>query len=235
MIKINNKWEVKLPETSAKEWTANMAHHPEGWEMKRLEKFKELIKKGTTVLYIGAYKGDMPALLGTWGADLILVEASAGFWPLIKETFDINNLTPIASFSGLISTHTTTDIGKSELQQYPTRSETYIEGTTGFIHLSDGAGYFPEITIDDLCDRLGIIPDIITIDIEGSELEALKGASNIIKNHSPKFIISVHPEFMFHSHGTYERELHDLLRNNGYVGTWLDYDHEHHWYYERRK
>jgi hypothetical protein len=44
-------------------------------------------------------------------------------------------------------------------------------------------------------------------------------------------MLSVHPEFMFHNHGTYERELHDLLRDRGYKGEWLDYDHEHHWLY----
>jgi FkbM family methyltransferase len=234
MIKINGKWDINLPEDTAKEWIANMAHHPEGWEMKRLEKLKSLIKKGTTVLYIGAYKGDMPALLGTWGAEVINVEASPGFWGLIKETFEMNGLKPLANFNGLISTRTTTELSKKELQKYPKDIKEYIEGTTGFIHLSDGAGYFPEITVDELCERLEVIPDIITIDIEGSELEALKGATDMIKNHSPKFLISVHPEFMFHSHNTYERELHDLLRNNGYVGEWIDYDHEHHWLYERK-
>jgi hypothetical protein len=71
------------------------------------------------------------------------------------------------------------------------------------------------------------------MDIEGSELEALYGGLDLLINHSPVYVLSVHPEFMFHNHGTYERELHDLLRNNKYHATWLDYDHEHHWLYRK--
>ena len=75
-------------------------------------------------------------------------------------------------------------------------------------------------------------PDIVTMDIEGSELEALYGGMQLIEKIRPYFLLSVHPEFMYHNHGQYERELHDLLRHNDYKGTWLDYDHEHHWLYE---
>lgn len=210
-----------------------MKYHNNTWEMPRLEKLREFIKPGTVVLYVGAYKGDMPALLASWGAKLILVESSPGFWGEIKKTWEYNHLEkPIGMFSGLMSRTSTDKSSPEVLQEWPTRTENFIEGTTGFTHLAESGGYFPEITIDELCRRLNIIPDIITMDIEGSELEASYGAMNIIKAKKTKWLISVHPEFMFHNHNTYERELHDLLRNNGYTGEWLDYDHEHHWLYE---
>ena len=90
----------------------------------------------------------------------------------------------------------------------------------------------PELTIDDLVERTGVVPDIITIDIEGAEVNALRGCLKTIELYKPTFVLSVHPEFIFHGYGTYERELHDILRSRGYKGTWLDYDHEHHWLYE---
>lgn len=235
-IKINGKWPIKLPDSSADEWIGNMAHHHNTWEMKRLETLRNLIKPGTVVLYVGAYKGDMAALLASWGAQLILVESSPGFWPLIKETWEANDLPkPLGMFSGLASNKTTSILSTHELRNWPVRTEEYVEGTTGFTHLAESVDHFPEMTLDDLCSKLGIMPDIITIDIEGSELEACKGTINLIKHYQPAFLLSVHPEFMFHNHNTYERELHDLLRNNKYTGTWLDYDHEHHWLYEVEK
>lgn len=232
-IKINGKWELDLPESAYNEWKGNMVWHHNTWEMPRLEALERMIKPGMVVMYIGAYKGDMAALLASWGAKLIIVEATAGFWGDIKKTWELNNLPkPIGMFSGLMSKVTTTELTKEQLQEWPERSEEFVEGSTGFAHLAESGGYFPEITMDDLCERLGVKPDIVTMDIEGSELEALYGGMNLIQNIRPDWMISVHPEFMFHNHGTYERELHDLLRNHRYKATWLDYDHEHHWLYE---
>ncbi len=231
-IKINGKWPITLEDSAADEWIGNMEHHGNTWEMPRLEALHRLIKPGSVVLYIGAYKGDMAALLATWGAKLIVVESSAGFWPLIKQNFELNNLEkPLAMFSGLISRMTTTDITSEQLREWPVRSEPFEEGQTGFTHLAE-APHYPQISIDMLCQLLGVVPDIITIDIEGSELEAAYGGMTMIIPNKPAWLISVHPEFMYHAHKTYERELHDLFRNNKFKGTWLDYDHEHHWLYE---
>lgn len=234
-IKINGKWSIKLPESSANEWIGNMKYHNNTWEMKRLEALRKLIKPGSVVLYVGAYKGDMAALLASWGAELILVESSPGFWPIIKETWEINNLPkPLGMFSGLASNVTTSDITIEELQDWPTRTEEYIEGTTGFTHLAESGGHFPELTLDDLCARLGVIPDIITIDIEGSELLAMQGAINILTNHDAKYMMSLHPEFGFHNHGYYMRELFDLFGDNGYAWDYIDFDHEFHYLYQRK-
>lgn len=238
-VKINGVWPLILPDSSADEWIANMEHHHNTWEMPRLKALEVLIKgKATTVnnppivLYIGAYKGDMPALLASLGADLVLVESTKGYWPLIRETWELNKLPePLGCFQGLASNETTAST--NELIGWPPELEPFIEGTTGFTHLAEGGGYLPEMTIDDMCEALDIIPDIITMDVEGSELEVMKGAIKTIEEHNPALMLSVHPEFMFHNHGTYERELHDLVRNRGYIGTWLDYDHEHHWLYQK--
>lgn len=232
-VTINSQWPLVLPDSAADEWIGNMQYHGDTWEMKRLKTLERLIKPGTVVLYIGAYKGDMAALLATWGAKLILVEASPGFWPLIKETWELNELEkPLGMFSGLISRKTTEHPSKAQLENWPERSADFVEGQTGFAHLAESAGAMPELNIDYLCSTLGVVPDIITVDIEGSELEAAYGGLSMIVDNKPTWLLSVHPEFMFHNHLTYERELHDLFRNNKFSGTWLDYDHEHHWLYE---
>lgn len=237
-IKINNRWPIVLPESSRQEWLNTMKWHGDKWELPRLLKLEEIIKskKDPIVLYIGAYKGDMAALLATWGAKIILVEATVGYWEEIKETWELNKLEkPLGMFSGLISRVNTSYPSKEELQEWPMRSGPLIEGQTGFAHLAESGGHFPEMNIDTICSTLGVVPDIITMDIEGSELEAAYGGQSMIVDNKPVWLISVHPEFMFHNHNTYERELHDLLRNNKYKGTWLDYDHEHHWLYEVEK
>jgi FkbM family methyltransferase len=241
-IKINGVWPITLPESSADEWLGNMKYHHNSWEQPRLLELEKAIRlindtgRKPIVMYIGAYKGDMAALLASWGADLILMESTAAFWPLIKETWELNKLPePVGFFSGLLGRESNQEFNKEYLTKWPERTAEYIEGAVGFTHLAESHDdpTFPRITIDDFIAVTGITPDIITMDVEGSELEICYGGVNTIINDCPMFMISVHPEFMFHNHGTYERELHDLLRNNKYTGTWIDYDHEHHWLYER--
>lgn len=238
-VLINGKWPVMLPDNSADEWEGNMAPRPEGWEGPRLDRLKLEIDKiqekqgrPAIVMYIGAYKGDMPALIGTWGAQQVLVEGTEGFWPLIRMAWHLNGLpNPLGCFSGLMSTETTSDLSEFELSRWPERSVPFVEGTTGFASLAESRTYFPEITIDDLLERINVVPDIITMDIEGSELAAMYGGIRTLEAHHPSYMISIHPEFMFHNYGTYERELHDLVNLRGYKREWVDYDHEHHWWF----
>lgn len=241
-VKINGKWPLVLPDSSADEWIGNMEHHHNRWEMPRLEALEGIIKgfKGRkpVVMYIGAYKGDMAALLASWGADLIVMESTAAFWPLIKETWELNDLpNPVGFWSGLVSKRSIWKTAPS-LTEWPARTAEYIEGHVGFTHLAESGEdieNYPQITIDEFVNTTGIVPDIITMDVEGSELEIMKGAIETIEKNAPALMLSVHPEFMFHNHGTYERELHDLVRDRKYIGKWLDYDHEHHWLYEKAK
>lgn len=240
-LKINGVWPLVLPDNSAAEWITSMKSHNNSWEMPRLRALESMIKsfsgRRPVVMYIGAYKGDMAALLASWGADLIIMESTAAFWPLIKETWELNNLPkPIGFWSGLVGRQPNifdSSTGLPGLTEWPTRIAPYEEGKVGFSHLAESGNdlSFPITTIDTFVKVTGIVPDIITMDVEGSELEILKGGVNTLETNQPALMLSVHPEFMFHNHGTYERELHDLVRDRGYIGQWLDYDHEHHWLY----
>ncbi len=240
-IIINKRWPLTLPDVSANEWLGNMKYHGDSWELPRLLELEKIIKsykdRKPVVMYIGAYKGDMPALLASWGADLIIMESTPAFWPFIKEAWELNNLPkPVGFFSGLLGREVKGEI--PDLKEWPSRTAEYIEGKVGFTHLAESGNdveHFPQMTIDEFVKRTGIVPDIITMDVEGSELEIMYGGVDTLINHSADYMLSVHPEFMFHNHGTYERELHDLMRNNKYQGTWLDYDHEHHWLYRKAK
>jgi FkbM family methyltransferase len=63
-------------------------------------------------------------------------------------------------------------------------------------------------------------PDVVKIDVEGFELEALRGAANLL-SHRPVLIIEIHPLQIKLSNGS-EAELFNLLQSSGYSHEVID-------------
>ena len=72
---------------------------------------------------------------------------------------------------------------------------------------------------------------LITIDVEGSEFEVLKGAEKVLMEDKPHVFVSVHPEFMFHQFNQYTAELVGFMKDRGYSFKILAFDHEFHFYF----
>ncbi|HKO97126.1 MAG TPA: FkbM family methyltransferase [Pyrinomonadaceae bacterium] len=90
--------------------------------------------------------------------------------------------------------------------------------SSGFIDL---APQFPDLdhmvqmtTLDDECERLGVFPDIVKIDIEGYEYEALKGAPRMLSKR-PVLCLEMHLD-MLERRGLSPKEICDDLLSNGY-------------------
>lgn len=68
------------------------------------------------------------------------------------------------------------------------------------------------ITLDNFCFKNNIFPDFIKIDVEGAEEMVLRGAQEILKNHSP--IIAI--EIWFKPFSDVYKKSIDILKNFGY-------------------
>lgn len=230
-----------IPTLINSRWTMNLLPHRAElmnwpfWEKERLAAMYDAIRPGDNILDIGTEQGDMSSLFASWAGSnghIILVEPSIGFWPNIKATFEANNIVPAMCFQVLAGNQTDKDWqfnNDNGLWPLVAQGETSAN-EIGFTHLNEKNRVL-EVKIDDM--HLPHI-DIITMDIEGSEYEALQGAEQTILKDKPILFISVHPEFMWREHHHSPDDLHVMLNKWGYDATYLAFDHEQHWIYKPR-
>lgn len=246
--KLNGKWDIILP--------AHRATRPEwatGWERERLDALHNAIvgaaaetrtalNRRPVVYDIGTEEGDMTGLYSLWGADVHAFEPNPLVWPNIRAIWQANDLRPLAGhFVGFAAADTDehpadieTVIAAPDRDGWPACAHGPVIGDHGFRTIAERSGDTPRIRIDDYVQAHPTSPpDIITMDVEGAEFEVLKGAETTLTAYRPIVFISVHPEFMFAQYGAYEGEMHRWLRDLGYRGRHLAYDHEHHWEYTR--
>lgn len=220
LTKINNKWDIWLPDHRAArpEWPH--------WEEKRLAHMNKTINPGDVVYYVGAEEGDMCGLLAMWGAKLTMFEPNGRVLPNVKAIWEANKLDlkdPI--YVGFASDITTTNWDAFRHIQD-------IDGPLmpdhGFKELKDPSD-IPQVKIDDLHGK----PDIISLDVEGSEGKVLRGAEQTLRKYHPKIYLSLHPEFL-RTYDEWGAELRRWIMDLGYKEILLDYPlHEVHLYYEK--
>ena len=71
-------------------------------------------------------------------------------------------------------------------------------------------------TLDAECDRLGVSPDVVKIDIEGFEDQALAGAQRLLAEHPPVLLLEFHLDLL-DRRGVRPRDLLAGLERHGYT------------------
>lgn len=231
-VKVNGNWDILLPEHRADrpDW-----YTEKGWERERMDSmYRHLVMgndpKKEVMFYVGAEEGDMAGVIASWGVTLGLFEPNDKVWPNIKAIWEANNLPdPTFTFSGFAankSTHYISAFKGNGLPIWPESANGPLIGDHGFRELWQ-PGDIPQIRIDDI----PITPTALSIDVEGSEWEVLRGTEKTIIEHHPKIWLSGHPEFMFKMFGEYMGDLRNWLKDRGYSEQLLAYDHELHFLY----
>ena len=223
--KINGEFEIILPEHRAvrPEWSTN-----EGWEKARIKSMHKHLTKKDRLIYVGAEEGDIAGLCAKWVGEIILFEPNPKVWTNFKAIWNSNRLVPPFWFAGFAANETTPG---AQLTEGFSGVSGEIISDHGFSELHVATD-LPKMKIDDIGYQ-GKFPTAITLDVEGSEFEVLKGAEKILREQRPKIWLSLHPEFLFNYYGVYSADLRNWIKDIGYSETLLAYDHEIHLFYEK--
>lgn len=201
------------------------------WEAERLAAITSVLKPTDVVYDIGAEQGDMTAWFASRVPEgaVVAVEPNPLVWPCIRATFEENGLAePVATYVGFCASHEEL-AHPNPAAGWPTCANGTIDPAAGFAHLAEQRD-IKRTTVDYLT-RTAPPPNVITMDVEGAELQVLKGASRTLVKHRPEVFVSVHPEFMAHHFDQTPQDVHDLMAGHGYTAELLAVDHEHHYWY----
>jgi len=75
--------------------------------------------------------------------------------------------------------------------------------------------YKKQVSIDSYCKQHGLCPDLIKIDVEGAEINVLRGAQETLKKFKPLIFLSVHPNQLTQL-GESEETLVEVIHSCGY-------------------
>lgn len=225
---VNGQWEVVLPPHRAvrPEWQT-------GWERERLDSMhRELSRLDRPVVFdVGTEEGDLSVLYATWGCRVVLVEPNPRVWPNVRWCFDHNMEKPLGWWNGFAGPKTIIPDGHIgepySGEDWPAAAYGELIGDHGFLNLSERPDV-PVTTLDHLSDLVGEAPAAITMDIEGAELAAMRGAGGILDHHRPLVWISVHPQFSIDMYAATREDLLVFMAGHGYQSELLAVDHEQH-------
>ena len=176
------------------------------WESNSRYIFSELCKTSNVILDIGSYSGIYSIIASKVNkkADIYAFEPNPNMFDVSKKNFKINNLRNIKVFNIAISDV----VGESYLFQ---NHENYTSVYSLKESKNDGARFKVEtITLDEVIKNQNINKiDLIKIDIEGFELNAIKGFKSNIQTFQPIMIIECLTEIDI-------RNIHDFLKEYGY-------------------
>jgi FkbM family methyltransferase len=167
-------------------------HRHMTWNREEYDAFRAGTPRGGVILDIGAHVGAYALLFGQWVGDGGRVYA---FEP---DPLALQGLRTHIALNGLASRVTAVEFavtdrsGRGRLAVFDSPGISRLCGTSS----ESCEGVDAVVTsIDDFCTGRNIVPDVIKLDVEGAEVDALRGARRTIARARPglQLFVEMHP------------------------------------------
>lgn len=174
------------------------------------KKWIECCKNKTTVFDIGAHIGLYTIPASKVAKTVYAFEPSIASIRYLKRHLEYNNIHNVAVYPYIVGGE------KREKQIFYENKNT---DSAGSLYPKKNRNLYSEVyreqvSLDDFTKRFKLNPDVIKIDVEGSECNVLKGAYEIISKCKPVIFLSVHPKRLGPSS---LNELKDIITSLRYI------------------
>lgn len=204
------------------------------WERSRTLDMAARLRPGDVLIDVGAEHGWQSAVYSRMVGpeNMVLVEPGQHLWPNISQTWQRNCAGPPRASAQCLLTDEPGDlpVGSVVIDGFPECADGDLAVGSAYGHISHAG--LPRTSLDALCTDLQVIPDAVTIDVEGAELLVLRGAEALLREIAPTVWVSIHPDLMERDFASSAAALHEYMESLGYTGTHLGTDHEEHWRFE---
>jgi FkbM family methyltransferase len=191
----------------ARDWYDIQCTDPIWVEMRFIR--DHLVKKGDVILECGGHHGCTGILLSNWvgeGGKVVTFEPFSRNCEAIKRNLQLNNIRNIVLEEKAVGA---------------VSGKIYIDGTSNSsVVLTPGRADI-ETDIVNLDRYEHLQPSLLKIDVEGFEVEVLRGARRILSKR-PKLAIEIHTEILSH-YGSSIEELFSLIHASQYK-LWIQWE-----------
>lgn len=260
IVRVNDRWDLAVPEHRVEHWRVNPYWEParlesmaanlrpgmvlydigaeQGdlsalfakWVTERVRKGDVYVTRDGTGRQVGKPIVQPDEVTRVEGGGMVLVEPGAHYWPTIRETFRLNDLpAPLIAVPGFCADTVNDVLLVASDDGWPHEAHQPITGHQAFLNVRENADKI--VTTIDLIAAHFPPPDAVTMDVEGAEILVARGMQLTLAQHRPLVWVSVHAEAMFNDWGVYQVEFFSEFHSLGYEKTFLDFDHEAHWFF----
>ena len=187
-----------------------------------MEKFKE-----PSFLDVGSYLGYYsiyPAKLFGTNINIFAFESNKESSSLISKSLELNNIKNVTIFNNVLSnkseeiiTYDTLCLTKNKinsiLKSTMDKHEKYI-----LEQMLDKGFKTKSCSLDEICEKNKIIPDVIKIDVHGSEGQVLLGSKNFVLKKAKYIFLELHPDSLLekNSDGIMSKDIFNLFYDSGF-------------------
>jgi FkbM family methyltransferase len=153
-----------------------------------------ILKKQDVFMDIGAYKGFYSLMASQFVSSVIAVEPDPESFAFLTRNIQLNGIHNILALNVAIS-----DFEGRHILFLPGKGSRINEHRSFKVKTR---------TVDGICSELGLVPNLIKMDVEGVEYSVLRGAKKVLSHYRPILLIEVHENADF--------KLFDFLISFGY-------------------
>jgi FkbM family methyltransferase len=195
---------------TGKDWYDTTCTDPDWPEMKFIR--DNMVSPGDVVFECGSHHGCTATLLSTWvgtSGKVIAFEPSPDNAAIIRRNIELNGLRNIVLEQKAVGSRSAERVK-------------FSRSSNGEVLTKTLSGGFFEVEVTDLDSYVHLGPALLKLDVQGYEVEVLKGASEVLKG-APRLAIEVHTKALGCKYGTSVEALLGLIGVERY-DFWVQWD-----------